>query len=256
MTDGSWGWIPAWARGKDIHHDHTRGDPIPDSWRIPPPLRANIWLPTGGGKTMTAVGAMHHEFIMRDEAHNLLVIPGNHRMSALADLTALYGKLLLEPIAQPPPPLIPLPYQRRPLRVLSAEERYARWMRAAEEAEATGRDQRQVERTTTRRVRSANVRRGVLLRSKGLCENPRCPHHHTPVGFTDSGDPLLIVDHVVEHAAGGRDHGINMIALCPNCNEVKTRGRDRAAFAAFLAGVAEDRHRAFLATLDAHRHAG
>ncbi|MFH9043679.1 HNH endonuclease signature motif containing protein [Streptomyces sp. NPDC017966] len=32
------------------------------------------------------------------------------------------------------------------------------------------------------------------------------------------------MDHVDDHAAGGRDYPSAMIALCPNCHADKTRG--------------------------------
>ncbi|WP_372494440.1 HNH endonuclease signature motif containing protein [Actinoallomurus purpureus] len=38
---------------------------------------------------------------------------------------------------------------------------------------------------------------------------------------------MLEVDHIDQLADGGRDHPIQMIALCPDCHAVKTRGRTR-----------------------------
>ncbi|MGV9255689.1 HNH endonuclease [Streptomyces sp. NPDC003697] len=139
--------------------------------------------------------------------------------------------------------LRPLPYQPRRLRALEADEYYAKLMARADHRERIGLDQREVEQTATRRVRSAMVRKAVLRRSNGCCENPGC-RDKRPVGWTDSGDPILEVDHVVEHAAGGRDHGENMIALCPNCHALKTRGRERAELTLRLVRVAAERHRA------------
>ncbi|MEU6603843.1 HNH endonuclease signature motif containing protein [Streptomyces shenzhenensis] len=89
------------------------------------------------------------------------------------------------------------------------------------------------------------MRKAVLERSKGLCENQRC-RDREPVGYTDNGDPILEIDHVVEHAKGGRDHGSNTIALCPNCHALKTRGRDRRELTAFLQKEAQRLHQAAL----------
>lgn len=74
-------------------------------------------------------------------------------------------------------------------------------------------------------IRSGSARRAVLLRSNGRCENPACGGQ--PDDVTDAGDPILEVDHIVEIAGDGRDHPSQMIALCPNCHAVKTRGSTR-----------------------------
>ncbi|MGW1148215.1 HNH endonuclease [Streptomyces sp. NPDC002454] len=93
-------------------------------------------------------------------------------------------------------------------------------------------------------VRSAAARRGVLERSGGRCENPRCAGQPTDV--TDRGLPILDVDHVDQLADGGRDHPSVMIALCPNCHAVKTRGTTRHTLAEELLAVALARHSALL----------
>ncbi|MCD0450394.1 HNH endonuclease [Actinocorallia sp. API 0066] len=72
-------------------------------------------------------------------------------------------------------------------------------------------------------VRSAAARRAVLARSRGHCEY--CGDDAP--GRTDAGDPVLEIDHVRPLAEGGRDHPEQMIALCPNCHAVKTRGTSR-----------------------------
>ncbi|MGY5106804.1 HNH endonuclease, partial [Streptomyces sp. 900105245] len=43
-------------------------------------------------------------------------------------------------------------------------------------------------------------------------------------GAHPSGDPILEVDHIHDLALDGPDHPANMIALCPNCHAIKTRG--------------------------------
>ncbi|MEU2925451.1 HNH endonuclease [Streptomyces sp. NPDC007251] len=207
-----------------------------------------IHMATGAGKTHVTL-AMYDRWlregqstslVLVDEAHRLVIRDGNTR-SATAFRQLVQPPSTPQPVA--PPKLITLPFQPRRLRVLSDVELYAKWMMQAEEWERTGRDQRRAESTTVHRVRNPLVRKAVLRRSKGRCENPRC-RNPEPVGYTDNGDPILEVDHVVEHAKGGRDHGSNTIALCPNCHALKTRGRDRHELAAFLQGVAQRLHRA------------
>ena len=77
------------------------------------------------------------------------------------------------------------------------------------------------------RLRSA--RRAVMLRSEGHCE---------------AGHPILEVDHIQDLAKGGPDHPEQMIALCPNCHAIKTRGRTRERLRDELSTVARQRHEA------------
>ncbi len=95
-------------------------------------------------------------------------------------------------------------------------------------------------------IRLAAARRAVILRSGGLCENPACgkpaPDH------TDRGHPVLEVDHVSDIATGGRDHPVQMIALCPDCHAVKTRGRSRHQLRERLLVAARERHEAWAGT--------
>ncbi|MGW4302967.1 HNH endonuclease [Streptomyces sp. NPDC004646] len=95
--------------------------------------------------------------------------------------------------------------------------------------------------TVNRPVRSRAVRHLVLGRSEKRCENPLCAGQ--PDDLTDRGLPILEVDHVVDLALGGRDHPSQMVALCPNCHAVKTRGRSRERLRALLLEVAAERHR-------------
>ncbi|WP_367669700.1 HNH endonuclease [Streptomyces sp. DT2A-34] len=200
-------------------------------------------MATGAGKTRATLATYHRwlcedqgmPVLLLDEAHRLVIRDGNTRTAAA------FRQLASIPQPLAPPKMIALPFQPRRLRVLNDDELYAKWMTQAEEWEHTGRDQRRTESTTVHRVRNPLVRRAVLKRSKGRCENPRCMNPE-PVGYTDNGDPILEVDHVVEHAQGGRDHGSNTIALCPNCHALKTRGRDRHELGAFLQEVAQRLH--------------
>ncbi|MFI2029549.1 HNH endonuclease [Streptomyces buecherae] len=118
---------------------------------------------------------------------------------------------------------------------------YDRLCRSVERDEAARRGRR-VPRQSQRPLRSAPAREAVLLRCGGRCENPYCPGQ--PDDRTDAGQPILEVDHVVEITADGRDHPSQMIALCPNCHAVKTRGSTREAFRAELLRVAARLHQA------------
>jgi 5-methylcytosine-specific restriction protein A len=108
------------------------------------------------------------------------------------------------------------------------------------EADRTG---KRASRMTRSPLRSAAARRAVLLRSEGRCENPGCAGQ--PHDLTDRGDPILEVDHVDDLAGGGHDHPRQMIALCPNCHAIKTRGRTRHQMRPALLKAAEARHNAW-----------
>ncbi|MGX2996451.1 HNH endonuclease [Streptomyces sp. JNUCC 64] len=124
--------------------------------------------------------------------------------------------------------------------------RYEHLCRLVEDRELERRDGR-APRTRNTPVRSAAARRAVLDRSAGRCENPGCAGQ--PVDTTDRGQPILEVDHVDPLGSGGRDHPSVMVALCPNCHAVKTRGSTRDALARTLLAVAAARHRATLTRL-------
>ncbi|MEV4943060.1 HNH endonuclease signature motif containing protein [Streptomyces zaomyceticus] len=117
---------------------------------------------------------------------------------------------------------------------------YRRKVEALESAPGGGGERRREVRVQ-RHVRSVEVRALVLTRSEGGCENPDC----TSPGFqavTDQGDPIVEVDHVDDLAGGGEDHPANMVALCPNCHAVKTRGIRREELRERLRAVARARH--------------
>ncbi|MFC9649574.1 HNH endonuclease [Streptomyces sp. NPDC056937] len=123
---------------------------------------------------------------------------------------------------------------------------YERGCRLVEQREAKSQWER-VSRTTQSPRRSRAVRRLVLGRSKGLCENPQCTGQ--PADVTDQKHPILEVDHVMDLANGGRDHPSQMVALCPNCHAVKTRGRTRETLRKTLLRVAAERHNAMPRTV-------
>lgn len=238
-----WGrQLPAWLKCTS-----NRGDDEPSAEALPSESGLIVGY-VGGGKTASYLPIMMEwsrrqlPLYVLDEAHTY-VVDGQHRVASMAQVALNQRPTAVEPPA--PMALRPLPYQPRTLRVVPDDRLYARWMSKAERWEEAGLDQRHVERTTTQRVRNPLVRKAVLRRSKELCENPRC-RNREPVGWTDSGDPILEIDHIVEHAKGGRDHGENAIALCPNCHALKTRGKGRVEFAQYLLRVAAERHRAEL----------
>ncbi|WP_157963818.1 HNH endonuclease signature motif containing protein [Actinocorallia populi] len=116
------------------------------------------------------------------------------------------------------------------------DDSYARLCRLAE-----SREQRGLRRPKLRNepVRLDPARRVVLERSAGNCEFCGTP----APDVTDRGIPVLEVDHIEGLAEGGRDHPEQMIALCPNCHAVKTRGTRRHTVAEQLREIATRRHR-------------
>lgn len=119
------------------------------------------------------------------------------------------------------------------------EEAYRRLCGIADQARARNNGKR-VTRKADKLVRSASARRAVLLRSRGHCENPHCAGQ--PEERTDTGDPILEIDHINDLARGGPDVPSQMIALFPNCHAIKTRGRTREDLRRVLFTVARCRH--------------
>ncbi|GAA3301533.1 hypothetical protein GCM10020295_45040 [Streptomyces cinereospinus] len=134
----------------------------------------------------------------------------------------------------------------RPETWLLAAAHYERLCHIVEHREG---EQRARHATRPRRnpLRSGSARRAVLRRSQGRCENPACAGQ--PADVTDAGQPILEVDHVVDLGLGGRDHPSQMVALCPNCHAVKTRGSTRESLRTVLLRVAAERHVAALAAV-------
>jgi 5-methylcytosine-specific restriction protein A len=126
---------------------------------------------------------------------------------------------------------------------LDNRERYRRLAKAARVREES-RTRRSSLTTVERFLRSTTAREAVLLRSDGRCENPTCLGH--PLERTDADAPLLEVDHVKDLARGGPDIPESMIALCPNCHALKTRGKGRRELQQVLLAEALRRHKEFL----------
>ncbi|MYX98465.1 hypothetical protein GT045_27585 [Streptomyces sp. SID486] len=145
---------------------------------------------------------------------------------------------LQDPDGDPGEAAGPLPQQPDRWVVTAAE--YERGCRLIEQREARLAGERDT-RTTHRPKRSRAARYLVLRRSGGRCESPRCTGQ--PADTTDRRQPILEVDHVLDLALGGRDHPSQMVALCPNCHAVKTRGSTREELRGLLLRVAAERHR-------------
>ncbi len=123
--------------------------------------------------------------------------------------------------------------------------RYRALVALVEQREADTHGKRRA--SSDRPVRLKQSRKAVLLRCGGRCENPGCGGQ--PDDVTDAGEPLLVVDHVEDLGPGGRDHPELMAALCANCHDVKTRGREREALRAVLRTVAGREHQAWMPRL-------
>ncbi|WP_216651315.1 HNH endonuclease signature motif containing protein [Actinomadura litoris] len=131
-----------------------------------------------------------------------------------------------------------------PFQGADSRDAYRRLCGTIEAAEARG----DHDRTSTRAAREQPVRssaavRAVLMRSGGRCENPLCAGQ--PEDVKENGDPILEVDHVLDRARWGRDHPIQMIALCPNCHAIKTWGRTGERLREVLFFEARVRHSAW-----------
>ncbi|MDH6223682.1 HNH endonuclease signature motif containing protein [Streptomyces sp. MJP52] len=135
------------------------------------------------------------------------------------------------------------------LEAMAGPTRYQELNQVALDATAAGRSHVPRERTVTRQSRIAAARRAVLIRSCGACENPACPDPRFTDVLTMAGKPILQVDHIDDHAKGGADVPMAMIALCPNCHAIKTYGSEREAMRESLRQAALKQHEKMLAEL-------
>ncbi|SFG89871.1 HNH endonuclease signature motif containing protein [Streptomyces mirabilis] len=135
--------------------------------------------------------------------------------------------------------------EREPEQWLITAAEYERGCKLVEQREAKTHGAR-ISQTTRSPRRSRAARYLVLNRSQGRCENPNCTGQ--PSDVTDRKQPILEVDHVVDLALGGHDHPRQMVALCPNCHAVKTRGSTREALREMLLIVAMERHVAYMSS--------
>ncbi|MBT2206858.1 HNH endonuclease signature motif containing protein [Actinomadura sp. NEAU-AAG7] len=131
-----------------------------------------------------------------------------------------------------------------PFQGADSRDAYRRLCGTIEAAEARGDHDRASTRAAREQpVRSSAAVRAVLMRSGGRCENPLCAGQ--PEDVKENGDPILEVDHVLDRARWGRDHPIQMIALCPNCHAIKTWGRTGERLREVLLFEARVRHSAW-----------
>jgi 5-methylcytosine-specific restriction enzyme A len=121
------------------------------------------------------------------------------------------------------------------------EEQYRHWCEIAARLNGKGTRFGRA-RQTVLVLRLGSARRAVLARSEGHCENPHCTGEAKDI--TDAGHAILEVDHVQDLAMGGLDEPGQMIALCPNCHAIKTRGRSREQLREELLAIAKQRHEA------------
>ena len=126
--------------------------------------------------------------------------------------------------------------------VTSFAERAAEYKRLCMRVDVFWRDRNETraEQTSRLPVRAQDARRAVLLRSQGHCENPGCRGEIQD--HTDQGNAILEIDHIQDLALGGPDVPSQMIALCPNCHGMKTRGSTREALKKLLLNEARRRH--------------
>lgn len=125
---------------------------------------------------------------------------------------------------------------------MSFAARAAEYQRLCERVDVFWRDRdtRRTDRSSSVPVRSPDAREAVLLRSEGGCENPECTGDIDD--RTESGAPILEIDHIQDLALDGDDDPLQMIALCPNCHARKTRGAKRHELTPILLATAKARH--------------
>lgn len=190
---------------------------------------------TGSGKTNTAIGLVVE---LANEHHRDLALAG------LVPRTAQRDRTVWDVAAAPPAWLEPMPYASRRMRArMSREATYRAMCRRVQERERAGLHEERRQHEGERRVRDGESREAVLLRCQDRCENPKCFKRDLPYR-TSAGKTLLQVDHIADHAAGGRDYPSTMIALCPNCHANKTYGANREALRAALRAEALKLHEA------------
>ncbi|MEU3973394.1 HNH endonuclease [Streptomyces bacillaris] len=214
-------------------------------------MKSVMSLSTGAGKTATAV-AVAIEMARQGKRLTVVVKDRAEQEAAEAQLMAAWAGLEEAADDQTAPDsfrLAPEPYAPRRLRARSTPVAVYRalCMRAAER-EQSGRDQERRAVAGDRRVRNPAARRAVVIRSGGRCENPECLLPDLPYR-TKAGEPMLEVDHIDDHAGGGRDHPAAMIAVCPNCHSNKTHGAERDALTELLRNVAAERHAIWAASV-------
>ncbi|MFH9424964.1 HNH endonuclease [Streptomyces sp. NPDC017529] len=125
--------------------------------------------------------------------------------------------------------------------------RYAQLNATAEQAVRDGKSHLPRPLSGVRLSRISASRQAVLQRSGGACENPNCPDPRYTSARGRNGTYLLEVDHIDDHAKHGEDLPRSMIALCPNCHALKTRGTVTEEFRETLRATALTNHHRLMA---------
>ncbi|MFF7366102.1 HNH endonuclease [Streptomyces sp. NPDC008125] len=202
---------------------------------------------TGAGKRESALAAAM-EIVSQGKRVTVVVKDRRELAEFEAAAEAAWSGLDVVPSGEPARSefrLVPEPYAPTRLRARPAPvAEYQALCAKAGSWEVSGRDQERRVVRGDRRVRNPAARSAVLIRSGGRCENPECLLPDLPYR-TSAGEPLLEVDHIDEHAGGGRDHPSAMIALCPNCHSNKTYGAERSVLTERLRETAAERHAAW-----------
>ncbi|MEE1807667.1 HNH endonuclease signature motif containing protein [Streptomyces sp. BE133] len=128
-------------------------------------------------------------------------------------------------------------------RMASRQLRYRELNERALRAVSDGESHRVREIRGLKRYRISAAKSAVLDRSGGVCENPQCRDPRFTDELSIAGTYLLEVDHVDEHARGSADLPEAMIALCPNCHTLKTRGVAREELREVLRQAAQAKHK-------------
>jgi hypothetical protein len=81
------------------------------------------------------------------------------------------------------------------------------------------------------RTRSAMIAQYAHCRSRGNCEACKDP---APF-MRRNGEPYLEIHHIRALADGGADHPLNVAAVCPNCHNRVTHGKDANEYNAVIA---------------------
>ncbi|QKW39951.1 HNH endonuclease [Actinomadura sp. NAK00032] len=243
-----WRAAHAELRGLMREYGQPSSRPTPE-FPIVALAHTDLWELAGHGGAVPAAHGKPIAWLEEQEPHcglmawayELIVCSDEVRSEAVATLgTRFFGgvtpeELLVEVGLQTPgPAATAASAESSPL------ELYRRLCWRIEAAETRGAHERTSTTMREQPVRSAAAVEAVLIRSAGRCENPLCTGE--PNDVTTNGDPILEVDHVQDRAQWGRDHPIQMIALCPNCHAIKTRGRTGEQLRHLLLKEARARH--------------
>ncbi|WP_344903208.1 HNH endonuclease signature motif containing protein [Actinomadura meridiana] len=247
-------WRDAYSKLRDLMHEYGQlnSRPTPE-FPIVALARTEIWelhghtgaVPAAHGNPITWLEEQDPHCGLTAWAYELMASSESARMEAVATLGQRFfgGKLPKELLTE-----VGLHQTGRSVAAPSGRSNrradYLRLCQTVEAAEARGDHDRTSTTHREQPVRSASAVKAVLIRSGGQCENPLCTGQ--PDDVNRNGEPLLEVDHVTDRAAWGRDHPVQMVALCPNCHAVKTRGRTREQLREILRLEARTRHTTWL----------